>query len=146
MKKLIVVILLLLSFSCVEKVIEQPENLIPKEKMVDILYDIAVFEAVKSTNNTILVSNDVEMMQLVYHNYKIDSTSFVESDLYYASTPLVYQTMYEEVEARIEKYRAEIEEERNKKNDSVRQQTKKRTDSIRLNQKDNIKKTSDTLP
>jgi len=89
MKSFTVVIIAFLTFSCVEKVIEKPENLIPKEKMADILYDMTLYQATESVNKSIVDSYDVEMMQLIYNTYKIDSTAFVESDLYYASIPLV---------------------------------------------------------
>ncbi len=36
-------------FSCGEEVIEKPINLIPKEKMIDILYDLAIINAAKSS-------------------------------------------------------------------------------------------------
>jgi len=145
MKRLLIIFLVLVSVSCVEKVIEKPKNLISKEKMVDILYDIAVFEAAKSTNKVIIESNDLEIMKLVYTNYETDSISFVESDLYYASMPLEYQSIYEAVEARLETNRLALEQERKRKTDSVRQHTKKRTDSLRATGK-NIKSTSGTLP
>ncbi len=144
MKNLIIVFTALISVSCVEKVIEKPDNLIAKEKMADILYDIAVFEAAEATNKSLFDSKGIETMELIYTNYGIDSTNFVESDLYYASIPLVYQSIYEEVESRIETNRAAIESERQQRNDSLREQTKKRTDSIKLAKQ--IKKNSDTLP
>jgi hypothetical protein len=128
----------------VEKVIEKPENLIPKEKMADILYDMTLYQATESVNKSIVDSYDVEMMQLIYNTYKIDSTAFVESDLYYASIPLVYQSIYEEVEAKIEAKRLALEQVRKRRSDSIRQIQKKQTDSLKQFKKP--KRTSEILP
>jgi hypothetical protein len=144
MKSFTVVIIAFLTFSCVEKVIEKPENLIPKEKMADILYDMTLYQATESVNKSIVDSYDVEMMQLIYTTYKIDSTAFVESDLYYASIPLVYQSIYEEVEAKIEAKRLALEQVRKRRSDSIRQIQKKQTDSLKQFKKP--KRTSEILP
>lgn len=132
-----------LASSCVEKVIEKPKDLISKERMTNILFDIAILQGAKSTNSIVLENNGIEIMPLIYEKYQIDSVQFVQSDLYYASVPLTYQSIYETIEARLEQQRVSIEEERKQKNDSLRSRTKKITDSVR--QANEIKKTSDTL-
>jgi hypothetical protein len=89
---------------------EQPENLIPKEKMVEILRDLAVLNAAKTTNVGILQKNKVEPMPYLYAKYGIDSTQFSDSDRYYASLPEEYADIYEKVETRLEVEKEEIEE------------------------------------
>ena len=93
-------ILILLS-SCVEKIIKEPENLIPKEKMMAIYYDLAIVTAAKNTNNEVLKKNHIEAMAYIYRKHDIDSLQFVESDLYYASNPIVYKEIYQNVETRL---------------------------------------------
>ena len=44
---------------------ERPENLIAKEKMVDILRDLAILNAGRTTNVAILHKNDLEPMALI---------------------------------------------------------------------------------
>ncbi len=144
MKRVVIFFILIVLYSCVEKVIEKPENLISEEKMTAILFDIALMQAAKSTNSSVLENNGIEIMPMIYDKYEIDSVQFVQSDLYYASVPLVYQSIYESVESRIEERRAKLEEARKQKADSVRSQTKKLTDSLR--QSNQIKTVSDTLP
>lgn len=145
MKRILSVFFILVAgYSCVEKLIEKPEDLIAKEEMTDILFDIALLQAARSTNGSILENNGVEIMPMIYKKYGIDSTQFVQSDLYYASVPLVYQSIYENVESRIEQRRAKLEVERKRENDSIRNRTKNITDSLR--QTNRVKTRQDTLP
>ena len=117
--------------SCAEKVVEEPENLIPKEKMVDILHDLAILNATKTTIGAKLDESGIDIMEFLYKKYQIDSTQFSESDLYYASLPLEYQAIYTEVETRLDKRQKAMEEATEKKNDSIRKANEKRSDSIR---------------
>lgn len=89
---------------------EQPENLIPQEKMVDILRDMAILNAARTTNVAILHKNDIEPMPYLYAKYGIDSIQFSNSDLYYASLPEIYEDIYAKVEARLETEKESIEE------------------------------------
>ena len=77
-------------------------------------------------------------MDFLFQKYQIDSTQFAQSDKYYASIPLQYQMIYEQVEARLEKKRKALEDENTKRNDSTRAAQKKRTDSLRNLRKDTI--------
>jgi hypothetical protein len=105
MKKFIIILLSLVVVSCVEKLIKKPDNLIPRNKMVAILKDMAILNAGKATktNTRILKENGIEPTQHLFEKYDIDSTVFVESDRYYASLPLVYVSIYEEIEALLTK-------------------------------------------
>jgi hypothetical protein len=131
MKKLLFLLVFLMVVSCAEKVVEEPENLIPKEKMVDILHDLAILNATKTTIGAKLDESGIDIMEFLYKKYQIDSTQFSESDLYYASLPLEYQTIYTEVETRLDKRQKAMEEATEKKNDSIRKANEKRSDSIR---------------
>ena len=135
--------LCLLLFSCGEKVIEPPKDLISKDKMAAILYDLAILNSTKGTNPAILKNNNIELMPFIFKKYKIDSLQFVASDVYYASIPLQYQSIYETVEKRLESRVKLMEEERKRKTDS----TKKASQQL----KDSLKKpiklpTNDSLP
>jgi hypothetical protein len=100
MKKSILVGLLLLLFSC-NDTIEKPNNLIEKDKMVDILYDISLLEAIKSQNINGGISNKNANAYL-YQKYKIDSVQFAQSNKYYAADVEEYKKMFEEVKTRLE--------------------------------------------
>lgn len=119
------------AFSCKEKLIEPPENLIPQSKMTEILYDLALINGLRSTNNTVLDQYEIETMPYLYEKYGIDSLQFVRSDEYYASVPAVYQTMYSSIKDRLDARIDEIDELRLQKTDSARARSKKIRDSIK---------------
>ena len=114
-------ILFLLLSACVEKVIEAPDDLIPKDKMIEMLYDLSLINAAKGTNPKMLEENNLEPTKFLFEKYGVDSTQFVKSDIYYASIPVEYQAIYITVADRLEKNKKDIEEERKLKSDSTRQ-------------------------
>lgn len=120
----------ILLWSCAEKVVEPPENLISEDKMVDILHDLALLNATKASFGYYLEQNNLKTMDFLFQKYQIDSTQFAQSDKYYASVPLKYQMIYEKVEARLEAKRKTLEEDNKKRNDSTREAQKKRADSL----------------
>ncbi|HMB62239.1 MAG TPA: DUF4296 domain-containing protein [Eudoraea sp.] len=144
MKRWFLSIFVLLLVCCGEKVIEPPENLIPGEKMTDILYDLALINAAKSTNPKILEDHLIEPMQYIYDKYAIDSIQFVKSDVYYASIPAEYAAIYENVSNRLEKEKKEIEDARKKKNEESRINLEQDTVNKKVN---TVRKTEqDTIP
>ena len=116
MKRLLYIItFLFLVAGCNEKVIEKPDDLIAKDKMIDILIDMAIINAGKAIDPNVMEENQVEPMRYIYAKYEIDSAQFVRSDLYYAAIPLEYEAIYEAVEERLEAERIGLKEEREKK-------------------------------
>ena len=105
--------------SCGEKLMEKPDNLITKEDMIDILFDLAIMNAAKNTDITILRDNDIDPTEYVFAKHKIDSVQFVESDRYYASIPSEYEAIYLSVESTLEKEQ-KILEDAMKLNDSIK--------------------------
>jgi hypothetical protein len=134
MRKYLIILTSLAVVSCTEKLIEKPNNLIPRDKMVVILKDMAILNAARTTNTLVLRENGIEPTQHLFEKYDIDSTIFVESDRYYASLPLEYVSIYEEIEASLTKQK-EVMDEAKKINDSLkvieRQQLRKKNDSIK---------------
>ena len=121
MNKFFFMIVLCALISCGEKVMEKPDNLISKEKMTDILYDVSILNAAKNTNAAILEKKSIETMDYIYRKYGIDSVQFVKSDIYYASLPTEYESIYTDVEARLEEEKKRIEEAKSKETDSEEQ-------------------------
>lgn len=101
-------LLVLASVACGEKLVEKPENLIPEEKMVSVLYDMALLDAIKSSHPQVIARNNIYVMDFLYEKYGIDSLQFVNSDLYYASIPSKYQAIYKAVEERLTRERDSI--------------------------------------
>ena len=131
---------MILLVSCAEKVVEEPENLIPKEKMTEILHDLAILNAAKSGAAIKFKDSGIDVMDFLYKKYGIDSTQFSESDLYYASIPLEYQSIYENVEKRIQVQKDTMEARGERRNDSVRKASLKRSDSLKAIQEKKTQK------
>lgn len=96
--------LLVLSFaaiSCKDDLVEIPKNLIDKDKMKEIIYDLAVLEAAKNQ----ATMNEVypKPSELLREKYKVDSLTFAKSSQYYAADAKDYKKMYEEVKERLNK-------------------------------------------
>lgn len=108
MKKNIVFGLMVLLFGCNNHLVEKPKNLIDKDKMIDILYDISLLEAIKtqSINGgiTTKMGNDY-----IYKKYKIDSIQFVNSNKYYASDIEEYKKMFEKVKEKLNAATLEVD-------------------------------------
>lgn len=119
MAKYGVLLVFIMLLSCNEKVVEKPENLIPEEKMISVLYDMAVINAAKNMNQDILLEYDIEPMGYIYSKHGVDSLQFVKSDLYYASNPSEYETIYTAVKDKLEKDEQYMEEHK-KKMDSIK--------------------------
>jgi hypothetical protein len=101
MKKIILLsITVFLLFSCNNSVLEKPKNLIDEDVMIEMLYDLSVLEAMKSTH----VSNYESLptnKELLKKKYKTDSITFAKSSQYYASDIRKYKKMYEKVKERL---------------------------------------------
>ncbi|HET8736076.1 MAG TPA: DUF4296 domain-containing protein [Pricia sp.] len=140
MKKIISLLITISLLACSENLLEKPDNLIPEDTMVEVLTDLAVVNAARSTNISVLRNNGIEPMAYIYKKHGIDSTQFVESDRYYASLPEKYEQIYKKVETRLEKQTKVLEAEKKVK-DSLRQaELENRGD------KTNLEKIKDSLP
>ena len=94
--------LFLLSISCNSGATKKPENLIEREKMVDIIYDLSILEAAKSQKPIILEQYKIQANSYVYKKYAIDSLQFANSVKYYSEDLDDYHRIYESVNMRIE--------------------------------------------
>lgn len=120
MKKSISLLAILAFLGCKENLVEEPERLIEKSKMMDIMYDLSLLEAIKYQNPAVLDSNQIRPKQFIYKKYKIDSLQLAQNNVYYAADYKSYKVMFETVVKRIsdEKKRAiaasKAEEKKNK--------------------------------
>lgn len=132
---------------------EKPKNLIPKDKMVDILLEIRLMSSATGVNQSVLYNNGVSSHNYIYKKFGIDSTQLAKSNDYYAFYVDDYDEIYDRVQDTLQalkqKYdalRAEEEEER-KRQDSINAIAVKDTlklnanlDSLRLkNKRDSLK-------
>lgn len=102
----------LLIVSCESKVnYEKPENLIPRDTMIDLLYEMHLAVGTSNLRNK-NSEKDRNYLSLVYEKYDIDSTRFAISNIYYTSQAVEYEEMFEEVERRLEVLHQKYETER----------------------------------
>ena len=102
MKKAIIFFsLLLLLTNCKKEVVEKPKKLIEEDKMVNIIYDLTLLEAIKAQNSPVENKQRTNPKNYIYKKYNIDSLQFAQSNRYYASAIANYKKMYEKVNQRI---------------------------------------------
>jgi hypothetical protein len=100
---LLIVLVLFLSVSCKKDLVKEPKRLIEKEKMIDIMYDLSILEAIKYQNPLSVDSMDTNQKKFVLQKYKVDSLQFAESNIYYAADYDTYKDMFDEIAKRLEK-------------------------------------------
>lgn len=107
--------------------VKKPSNLIPTEKMVDVLTELALLHGAKSYDRRTLERTGLEPEEYLFEKYSIDSTQFAKSNAYYAANADVYLRIYDSVNARLEalkvKYEA-LKEEQERIADSIREAKK----------------------
>ena len=131
MRYLSLLFALLILYSCTEAVIEKPENLIPEDTMVDIYFDISLFNASKNSGYDKLSEHAIDSWDYLFKKYSIDSTQLASSGIWYASKPLVYESIYEKVELRLDSLKKAFDDQISTiEQDRAREAVK--SDSIRM--------------
>ena len=101
-------LILLLILACESKVnYQKPEKFIPKEQMIDLLFEMHMVAGTSNLPNLNLEKNR-NYMSLVYEKYGIDSTQFKLNNIYYTSNIEEYEEIFEEVERRLEKLKDSV--------------------------------------
>ncbi|MBF4486590.1 MULTISPECIES: DUF4296 domain-containing protein [unclassified Flavobacterium] len=133
MKNCIVIILVLfLSVSCKKELVKQPAKLIEKEKMIDIMYDLSLLDAMKYQNPISLDSVETDPVKFILRKFKVDSLQFAQSNMYYATDYEAYKEMFDEVSKRLavnQRATDSIMKIEDKK--AAKEKKKKETDSIK---------------
>ncbi len=81
---------------------KKPDNLIPKDKMVDILQQAYLTNAARGVENKTIVEKGIYLDSLIYYNNNIDSLQFARSNEYYASNLNEYSEIFRELEKRLD--------------------------------------------
>ena len=81
---------------------KKPDNLIAKEKMVDILIDAKLIALANSVNRKIMKEHGVKLNTYVYTKHNIDSLQFALSNEYYAFHIKDYEAIYVKVKDSLE--------------------------------------------
>lgn len=122
---------------------KKPDNLISKDKMSEVLYDLYIINAAKGVNKKRLTANGFipETYVLIKHN--IDSVQFVNSNMYYAFDTEDYEAIVDKVKVRLEEEKVEFEALQ-----KIEIATKRRRDSINKKEyktKESVKKLSEKM-
>lgn len=99
MKKCILIGLLLV-VGCTSSV-EKPKNLIGKDQMVNVLYDLSLLQAVRMQNISGGI-NQKGINEYIFKKYKIDSVQLAQSNKYYASDLEEYKKIVAAVKVKLE--------------------------------------------
>ena len=155
MKRIIPLItVLIVLIGCKNELVDKPKRLIERGKMVNIIYDLSLLEAMKVENPALMDSFKNNTNQYIYKKYKIDSLQFAENNIYYAADYTEYEKMYSEVKARIDKNKSEInflikaeaKKEKARAKAKKKLKEKKAADSIKkVKQNLTLKKQTDSL-
>lgn len=145
MKNFILFLLMfLLLSSCSDKKnnVSKPKKLIDKAVMENILYDLALLQALKSYSPEKLKENSINPKTYIYQKYKIDSAQFAQNNKYYAVDVEDYSKMFERVTNRILAEKTVADTINNRE---VRLKTKRYQDSIAKSSKNPAKNKKDRV-
>ncbi len=119
-------------------IIKKPDNLIPKDEMVDLLTEMLLASGAQNIKNLNL-QRKVNYFPLVFKKYNIDSARFKESNYYYTSRIDDYDEILGKVDERLKILKKYYEDERKIK-DSIKQMQR---DSLRSKKKVILEKRPD---
>lgn len=95
------VFIILIAMSCKNRLEKKPENLVPKEKLIQILADIHRLEG--HVNNMNIQNTDTlafiyrKMEADIFKKHKVDTASYFKSYKYYLVDPEEFSELYSEV-------------------------------------------------
>jgi hypothetical protein len=128
MKKISFLLFFTFLISCTSNtILEEPKDLIPRDSMSLLVQEMMIATSSKYVKNKGL-QKKINYMPFVFDRFNVDSTRFQTSNLYYMSKIDLYQEIFEDAKANLEKQK------------NIYDTQKKRLDSIK---KDSIKKIRD---
>ena len=139
LKKIILLLSLTATFVACQDIekSEKPENLIPEDKMVDIITEISLLQSARNFSKRIFESTGIQGQEYIFKKYNIDSLQFKRSNDYYADNYEIYQRIYDSVKQGFERMKVKL--------DTLQLQEKRINDSIAKARKDSLVKAGDTL-
>ena len=110
MKLYSLIAILIVAVSCQDvKLPEKPENLIPEGKMIDVLTELYLSNAVRTTNIRKARESGYKLDSMLYKKFVIDSLQFVKSHDYYSADIDEYAKLFEKVKAKLEILKVEAD-------------------------------------
>lgn len=104
MKHYLFVFSFIFVISCTSSTVSKPENLLSENELEDVFFEMAIMQAAESTSRT-----DSGKVMDTYHYIKnrfgYDSTTIVNSTLYYADDYKEYEKLNQRVLDKLKEYR-----------------------------------------
>jgi hypothetical protein len=79
----------------------EPENLITKDKMVDIIFEVLASNATKETGKSILENREIFPEDYIVKTYKTNSLQFALSNIFYNYSIEEYKSIMIRVEQKL---------------------------------------------
>lgn len=87
--------------SCTSRTIyKKPDDIIPKNQMIDLWVDIYIANGTQTVKNKKLEKR-INYFPFIYQKYNIDSVRFMRSNIYYTSKIEEYEEMFQKVEKKL---------------------------------------------
>ncbi|MBC7524092.1 MAG: DUF4296 domain-containing protein [Flavobacterium sp.] len=108
MKKIILILLAIITITaCKKEVIKPPKNLLEKEVLVNIIYDLSLLEAAKTQSMGVQYSYP-KASEFIKSKYKIDSITFADNIQYYSQDAKEFKKIYITVKERLDNKTKEL--------------------------------------
>lgn len=140
MKKILSVILFVLVLISCQDIdrTPKPDNLIPEDKMVEVLTELSLLYGARSYNIGLMEEKGIDPYPYLMEKFDIDSTQLVRSNNYYAENYKQYQRIYNKVKVKLEVLMEDY--------DSIREIEERKQDSIRnLSLPDSLRNVVDSI-
>jgi hypothetical protein len=137
-KALLFFVVLGILVGCKKELVKTPNHLIAKDKMVNIMYDLSLLDAMKVQSPTLLDSFKNNSNEYIFKKYKIDSLQFAQSNIYYAADYKGYQKMFEQIKTRLDKNKSQV-------NSLIRIKAKKEILEAKTKKRLKLKKEADSI-
>lgn len=135
MKKLSFLFVFICLLACTSNTIfEKPKDLIPKDTMSLLIQELTIASSSKFLKNKNF-EKKVNYMPLVYDQFKIDSTRFQTSNLYYMSTIDDYEAIMKDAKTSLENLKSTFDKIKKKK-DSLRRDSLEKIKVVKLKKKE----------
>jgi hypothetical protein len=131
-------IVLIVLVGCKKELIKEPKRLIEREKMVNIMYDLSLLEAMKVENPALMDSIKYSSNQYIYKKYTIDSVQFAQSNMYYAADYEEYEKMFNQIKTRLDNEKKQV-------NSLIKAEAKKKLLKAKAKKKLKEKKEADSI-
>ena len=119
MKKNIIIVFFAFLFfaACDEPVVEKPENLVKENKMIDMLVDVHLAEALYYNrfrqDSAIINTTSTDFYYSVLDKYNVPDSVFEKSLIFYLSKPKNFEKMYRKVQSRLSEMEQELSGRKN---------------------------------